>query len=385
MNPSWLQRFRPAALLLSILMLLSLLPGPATAQLSVNVIYANVNTLSISDVDFLNATAPKWLFTVAVTSVTPGVNATMSLRVDFTLADGGQFPNAFTLVTNPFPVPLTFTNIDLTNKQTVSVQSSHFDDAAKQRLKDLSLPTGSLPAGTYHFYVTVNQVSSTNSGKQDFVIILSNPSSMDLVFPADGDPSVSPLPLFQWRYDGPASRISIFEKRPQYRTLEDAATGIPQLTADVAGTQYQYPGAGVRPLEPGKTYVWYVEGLSAVTGGTVLAIKSELRSFTVSSNGAASLFTYLDELERALDPKYKPVFDQIRAENLIPTGIIRLNGAPISTIDLLNIIQQFRINPDAVQGISLDQSACPGECHETVNYHALSLAAGRLDISRSGG
>jgi len=57
------------------------------------------------------------------------------------------------------------------------------------------------------------------------------------------------------------------------------------LTAVSATQSYQYPSAGVRPLLPGKTYVWYVEGLAATSGGTDLVQRSALRWFSVASEG----------------------------------------------------------------------------------------------------
>ncbi len=351
-----LQPLRLAARCVLVVVILCFVSGPAQAQLTVNVIHASINSLTIADVDFLNTTTPKWLFTVSIGTGGGQVQVQMTMSLSVYLASGEQFNNPVVrVVTQPFLAPVTLTNIDLTTKQVVKIQSDYFDETAKQRFKDLSLPTGALPAGTYHFDVSVVAVNQGGSGGGQFDIVLSNPSSIELVFPVDGDPSVSPLPLFQWRYDGMASRISIFEKRPQQSSLEEAASGVPQLTADVGTTSFQYPSSGARALEPGKSYVWFVDGLSGATGGTVLPIRSELRSFTVSAAGAASLMSYLDDLERALDAKYKPIFDEIRAEALLPTGVIRLNGSPISTVELLDIIRQLRFNPDAVQGVNLDQ------------------------------
>jgi len=346
----------PTFIVIAVLLVL-LLPASAGAQqVAFTVSYANINTLTIADVDFLNTTTPKWLFTVAITTGNnQSVPVTMTMRLSVFLANGESFNNPIAqIVTQEFNAPKTLTNLDLAARRVVQIASDYYDEGAKQRLKDLALPTGALPAGRYHFEVFITPVNQTPTNPQQFDIVLTNPSSIELIFPVDGDPSVSPLPLFQWRYDGPASRISIFEKRPQQSSLEEAASGVPQLTAEVNATSFQYPSSGARVLEPGKTYVWYVDGLSGATGGTLLPIRSELRSFTVSTAGASSLLGYLEDLERALDAKYKPVFDEIRAEGLLPTGVMKVNGSPISTVELMNIIRQLRLNPDAVQGVSLE-------------------------------
>ena len=351
------QRTRLAAFCALAAVLLSFLPAMTVAQLIVDPpITANVNTLTFADVDIRDATTSKWLFTVNIRSGNAPLVllAVMDMKISAHLANGEVYQNAIELVTSPFKVPRAITNIDLTNKNDVQIATWNFDETAKNRFKDLALATGAMPPGIYHFDILVS-ASLISSVTQSFDLVLTNPSSIDLIFPAYGDPSVSPLPLFQWRFDGTTSRISIFEKRPQQATLEEAANGVPQLSTVVNSTSFQYPSAGARSLEPGKTYVWYVEGLANVAGGVALPIRSELRSFVVSAQGAESLQSYLDDLERALDAKYKPVFDEIRSEGLLPTGIIRINGSVISVTELLAIIREIRMNPDAIQNVGLEQ------------------------------
>jgi len=353
MSTLWLARLRLAALLF-----LFVLPsGYARAQLSINIVTAPITTLSIADVDFATATTPKWLFTVTISSASGNVNAVMELTIDAFLASGESYPNAVRLVTKPFPVNpvLTFTNLDIGSGRSIQEDTYTFEESAKKRFKDVALPTGSLPAGKYQFTVLVRQVVGGQQASKIFTITLTNPSAVELIFPMDGDASISQFPLFQWRYDGPSSRISVFEKLPGQSSMEEAAQGVPTLTTEVQMTSFQYPAAGVRVLQPGKTYIWFVEGLSGATGGTSLPIRSELRSFSVSSAGVSSFMTYLDNLERALDPKYKPIFDRIRADGLTATGLIKLNGTPISTVELLKIIQQLRANPDGILSVGLEQ------------------------------
>ncbi len=350
---------RPAAVLVLLAVMAILPTGLSTGQtISVNVITAPVNTLTFADINFQNATSPKYLFTVQLNAGGATVQATLHATLSIILASGEQLGNPYAaeIVTDPFTIKgsLVFTNLDMGKGRTISIASSTYDETAKKRLEDIALPGGALPAGKYHFAIDVTPVSGS-PGSTQFTIILTNPSSVELVFPADGDPAVNPLPLFQWRYDGSSSRISVFEKLIAQASLEEATQGTPILQTTVSGTTFQYPSAGVRTLLPGKTYVWYVEGLTSVTGGVTLPVRSELRSFSVATAGVPSFLSYLDDLERALDPKYKPVFDQIREEGLQATGRIRLNGAAISAVELLKIIQQLRDYPDAVLTVGLDQ------------------------------
>ncbi len=184
----------------------------------------------------------------------------------------------------------------------------------------------------------------------EFPIILSNPTTVELISPIDGDQFVTQFPLFQWQYDGPSARISIFEKLPGQSSLEEAASGVPQYSTVTSTNSLQYPSSGTRVLEPGKTYVWFVEGLAGATGGTTVTRKSALRSFSVVSSNGQSLSSILDELARAL-PQYQTLFDELKAQGFTAAGSIRLNDSAISTSDLLKIVNKLRQDPDAVTSV----------------------------------
>ena len=316
-----------------------------------------VNVLTLTDIDFRHATTPKLIFSITMhTSNGSTVQATMDVRLDIHLSNGESYPSAMSFATDPFSIPgtRTITNIDLAqNVVTIKSGTFRFDDAVKRRLQDLALPSGQVPAGSYNFHATVTPTGAGTGQSTDFAIVLTNPSTVQLIFPFDDDQSVSQLPLFQWLFDGSRSRLSIYEKLPGQSTLEEAASGTPIQTVDLTTTSYQYPSGGVRALIPGHTYVWYVEGHIATAGGNDLILRSDLRSFSVVAGGAGSLSTVLDDLERALDPKYKPIFDQIRAGGFTLSGAIRVNGAPISPADLQNLINQLRTNPDGVLSVGI--------------------------------
>jgi hypothetical protein len=213
-----------------------------------------------------------------------------------------------------------------------------------------------MPAGTYTVHVDVRPTGGGAPGTGALRFVLRNPSGVELLFPFDGDQQANTFPLFQWRYDGIRSRIRVFEKLPGQTTAEEAASGVPQLVADVTSNSFQYPVAGVRTLEPGKTYVWFVEGYSRTAGGTDQVARSAIRTFTVSAGGSSSgsLASYLEELERVLGPRFAPVFDQIRSGLYAPTGELRLDGGAISTVDLLRLITLLRTQPDAVLSVTLE-------------------------------
>jgi hypothetical protein len=336
------------------ILLLLLLCGNGSTQgqnVSVQSITAPVNTLSYGDIDFVNSTTPKWLFTIIIDVQPPQtITAVMTITLDISLANGEFYPSATTLITKRFVVnnSRTITNLDIGRGKPILDSSFTFEQTARRRVEDIALSSGSLPAGRYHFNVVVD--AEGHIGTTDFTIVISNPSYVELIAPIDGDPFVNEFPLFQWRGDAPRWSIAVYELLPGQSSLEDAITGVPHLPpTTVTGLSYLYPHAGVRPLEPGKTYVWFVQGLVAVAGGTTLSYRSDLRSFTVADR--LSISDLLEQLEQALGPKYRGLFDQIRADGLTPTSSIRLNGSPVSTTDLLRFLNQIRSNPDAASAI----------------------------------
>ena len=320
-------------------------------------IVAPVNQLSISDIDFRNSTTPKWLFTINV-SVT-GVSSLwvrMTVEAGFELPNNEDYDNAVTFTTDSFLVrgARSVSNLDLGGvNRTIGLTSYQIDNTAKRRLEQSALPTGQIPAGTYTFNVLVTSVYGTISDPTPIVIVLSNPTTVDLISPVDGDQFASQFPLFQWIYDGPSSRVSIFEKLPGQSSLEEAASGIPHYSTVSTSNSLQYPSSGTRILEPGKTYVWFVEGLSGAAGGTSITLKSSLQSFTVASNGAQSMLSILDELASIL-PQYQALFDQIKAQGFTTPGTLRLNGSVISISDLQRLLNTLRSNPDAVTSVELE-------------------------------
>ena len=78
-------------------------PPSAESQIRVTTLAAPVNTLTITDLDYLNATTPKWLFTITI--ATPGsMSVVMTIDLDVQLAAGSSYANAARFVSEPFVV-----------------------------------------------------------------------------------------------------------------------------------------------------------------------------------------------------------------------------------------------------------------------------------------
>jgi hypothetical protein len=319
---------------------------------------APVDVLTIQDVDFVNALSPKWLFSIDLRirgGVPATVNASMAMTLDVQMATGESFNRVLYYATRPFAIPgtKTFSNLDLASS---TIKAEYIvDDVAKKRLEQMALPTGFMPAGIYTFTITVTLERGGTTFTARFRFVLTNPSRLDLVMPMPNDRTVNEFPLFQWTFDGPRSRLSVYERLPNQSSLEEAVNGVPHIVTELRTTSFLYPSAGVRPLEPGKTYVWFVEGLYGNTSGPSNTVKSQLRSFTVSAGGSNQVMeNLLADLEKALGPAHKPVFDKIRSSLLTPTGQMQVDGKAITVSDLVKLINHFRSNPGRVLSTDLE-------------------------------
>lgn len=343
-------------LILPLVFLCSISALGQTSGVEVEALLAPVNTLSINDLDFVNTTTPKWLFTVSLTPRVPvPLDVRMNIRLAVSLANDGTFDRAAEYQTRPFTLtgPRSITNFDL--RDPAFKESFHIDDQARRQFENTALPGGVVPSGAYEFIVEITSADGqTVLGNDEERLTLTNPGVVELLFPSDGEGISTQYPLFQWRGDAPEWRLSVYQQLPGQSSLEEAASGIPHLTTTVSSTNYQYPSGGARYLEKGNTYVWFVEGMLQGTGGATSSFRSPLRSFFVTEGPAALAPSLLDELARALGPRYQGMINQLRSQGLSPSGTVRLNGSPISTMEMMNILGVLRTNPDAVTTVVIE-------------------------------
>jgi hypothetical protein len=338
---------------------------PVLAQkIQITATAAPLEQATISDIDFIRSTTPKWLFTLDLMVYpegNPEADVLLEIRGDVALASGKSEQDVIYLRTKQFHLApsRTITNLDLRNPDLRDQYTFDENKLTSLGVKGVALSNSLLPAGVYTLNVSVIKILSGlpagEVAKTKIVYVLRNPSRVELMFPIDGDRAVTPFPLFQWLYDGPSSRLSIYEKLPGQQSPEEAASGVPILQQDVNTNFFQYPSGGVRALQPGKTYVWYIAGRALSAGGTSEDVQSTLRSFTVTRNeGFSSLSALLEELERALGPKYQSVFDNIREQGLSSTGTLQLNGTTITAEQLRQLVEQIRMKPESVRSVHLE-------------------------------
>ena len=309
--------------------------------------HTSAQQLSLADIDFEHFRSNTVLFTLPVANnQSDTVNATLKIRIDIQLTNESRsFPNAVQYESEPFDVPtggLTITNLDLGTGGVIRSAEFTFNEDARSYLKDAALGTGTFPAGSYTFHFTV--ITPGNCMTDDFVLVLENPTHVELHSPADGE-MTNEFPLFEFYQEGNRAVLTVAEKNPD-QSNEDAIARKPaMIEQELLGGQNSFLYAGGRPLEVGKSYAWQVVGKVRGASGKDNDVASPIWSFTVSNapNGSATADdAILNQLEEIFGQRYPDLFQQIRSRGFSFTGSYTLNGGTLSPSDLLNLIHQLR-------------------------------------------
>jgi hypothetical protein len=91
-----------------------------------------------------------------------------------------------------------------------------------------------------------------------------------------------------------------------------------------------------------------------MSGGTDAVLRSEIRSFQLSTRNLLWISGLLDEIEKSVGPDHAEVFNRIRREGFSATGSMTLNGTPLSYSDLLPLLELLRQNAGAVTQVELE-------------------------------
>ncbi|MBI5215580.1 MAG: hypothetical protein HY960_07480 [Ignavibacteriae bacterium] len=338
-------------------------------QLRLNETHADINQLTIGDIDFENFGSQNWFFTLDMSceNCLPLTTVRLFVNVDIALADA-QYIDAVRFNTESFQLPKSISNTDIGRDGSVAIQTGTFvfSQEAKDKIQNLALATGKLPDGTYTFHLRiedVNPITPAVYDSREIVLTIRSFSRIELLSPLDNSDISTPFPLFQWAFDGEQVELSIYEKMTHHQSNEEALSGTPLLvvrTGDAGlpvGVQtFQYPTAGVRALELGKSYVWVVRSLSTGTGGSDAGLNSEVWKFTVSQSGGgttnnlAEEFVSTERLSSILNDI--PGMDAGALQRLLEeyqmTGEIYINGQKISVMELRLILEELMRNPDRI-------------------------------------
>jgi len=260
-----------------------------------------------------------------------------------------------------------------------------------ESLQSIILSTGGkLPAGSYVFTLNITDQNDIFKKGQTQTIEVSNPSTLDLISPGgeleDKFEIATPLPTFQWEsidfmwsksncsQCGYSIRVAEYDATKHNsvdQALKDRANlpypdngGYYQLPSTPvvielglysAGTIFQYPLTGARPLEAGKTYVWQIKKTYPTTSGSEV-VSSPIFAFKIMSTGQTNdmseFLTLLNQI-----PDFNPEWFNDGGElyGYIPTGTVTLNDTQILTLENLSaLVMQFLTGQITVKSITIE-------------------------------
>ena len=256
----------------------------------------------------------------------------------------------------------------------------HVNEDLKKKLKDKVLDPasgGRVPSGLYEVTFTITVVSiggvpvsneSNNSLTFFESVNVTNPTTAVLNLPFNnGYVYPTPFPQFQWTYDTRAVMLSVYEKRPEHQSLEDAITASdPFLQVKILRkesgnlTTFNYPQSassrpgvefikGPRQLERGKMYVVVLDGITTAFGFEVEPLRT-IRSFVIADPQGQVIMNVLQTAFSSGD--FQNIFNAIQDLDLIiNTNGITLNGVKLTPQDLQKLLID---NKDRITSVRIE-------------------------------
>lgn len=222
-------------------------------------------------------------------------------------------------------------------------------------------PASPVPSGEYGFTITLGPSKGSSFISETASIVLTNiESNVTILGPGDEFGSDIPeidnkQPLISWTGGSPTYEVVVIEKTDSENSFSDLLSKVPNFREQTKGTSIQYPGAGVKPLQPGKTYVVAVSSLIKDFASTVDSRKwSTPFIFKIreqQTGGQSAGNQIVDTFKSAFGDQYNAAFDQLT--NGKPTGNMTLDDKPISVNDLRNIVAKLQNQEYTLKGISV--------------------------------
>jgi len=341
---------------LVLVVLLLVLTSSAWSQVTISAQMLNreLRVFFLSDFNFTGrGTASGEIFRLIITNG-PTAAATFQLGVEITYNNSELLATGLTKqLTMDAGSVITITNQNLfTQAQKFSLQDYTIDDAGK-RLRDRLLSTGKLPSGVYRFTFKLLVPGGGVIDDTYVEIDVSNPTTLDLIGPGAPADHTAPemifttLPVFRWTSNITQFRLRLAEKLADVHDTASPAEIIQDrirferiFTTDASqagegkeylpATVFQYPAAGVWPLQRGKIYFWQVTGL-VPSSGAVMELPSEILAFQVSELDDRAVAMegslLLEKLRALLGERFDALFSSGgELAGFSPTGRNYLNG-----------------------------------------------------------
>lgn len=332
------------------IIILSVMAAESRAQnpVTVTITAPPYNQIYAADLDIQHAKSSGVLFTVTL-APTVDVKVKLYLIITVTLPGESSAEVAWARST-----PLTLyrgqdkiiTSVDLSgDNPPIKLEDYQIIDAEFDKIKSVALATGKAPAGEYVFTVScldLNNQPLLNS-TTSVAITVTNPSRVDLLLPINGENITTLFPHFQWSANADTVVLSIYQKLPNQQSPQDVVSGVPFLQQAVAGSSFNYPssGPGVRLLENGMTYYWFVDIPPSSTRGS--GLRSDIWSFAEGRTGASG-GSSVDN--NAATKALVSFLTGTQFQNLVTqittlTGDASYDGSPLGMQDVIDLLQNM--------------------------------------------
>jgi len=251
--------------------------------------------------------------------------------------------NVFTLN----PGTLLISSLDLTQPDSPYWLTDHDLAPEANGIQEQVETMGYFPADVYRLYLELHESGGALLAHDELIVTITNPFTTQLLSPfgtpgLPGTAAGSP-PVFVWAGQAGSYLLRICEQTYPGQDPESALQGRPHYETDLSqpltSQNFVYPPAGVRPLEPGRTYFWQVTALVETSSGSQ-SYPSAVGAFQIpAANADPQAQRILMAVQRILGPGRQGVLDELTG--CLPDGGLRLNGRDISIEDLEALAAEF--------------------------------------------
>ncbi len=216
------------------------------------------------------------------------------------------------------------------------------------KLRNAILSTGLLPSDHYAFLLKIQDVQEPAvENEKDISLDITNPTVVDLVSPgvSVGSASLPTVytrqPQFVWNSNASTFVLTVCEKLPSDSSPEEVMENVPRYKGVVHGNAFLYPASGAYPLESGKTYYWQLEALVQTSRGSQ-KLKSEIWGFKIARSEAPDRQFAEEQVRLFLQSEQlRNLLNAGALQGYKPTGVVFVNGRPVSMEDVQMILQKI--------------------------------------------
>jgi len=245
------------------------------------------------------------------------------------------------------------------------------------------MTTGKLPDGEYRFELKIlsgeSQYDLSLSDEKIETIIVETPSGVNLESPGGSLADTSfnmvytTFPSFNWNKgycNNCETYIRVAQFKSEYHSsLEEALRDERTLPFDQSKewlqldnvSTYQYPAAGVRPLQNGNTYVWQIKTTVPTTDGMVDEV-SEIYTFKIADPSLSAKLNVnnpiVQQLKEAIGPeKFNSFFESGGLlKDFSPTGEYLINNSNVDESTVRNVLIRIKNKNAKVNSIKVENN-----------------------------